>query len=189
MRTVINSTYITIDGVIQNPQNWPSLGSLDDAGNRVQLELLDECDAILMGRNTYEVFAPVFPAMAGDPVSDRMNSMRKYVVSSTLEDPEWNNTTVIPSDPVGVVRALKAEPGANIVQYGFGAVSRALLAEGLLDELRLWVHPFMLGTGGPDDLLFRAGSYGDFTVLGSTTLSNGIVILTFAAGTSRIDGR
>lgn len=184
MRKIINSTYITLDGVIQNPQDWPSMGGLSDAGNQVQIELLNQCDAVLMGRHTYEMFAPVWSAMPSNPLSDRMNALPKYVVSSTLSDPDWNNATIIDGDPIAAIRALKKQPGADIVQYGFGPLSRALLAEGLLDELRLWVHPFLLGTGTGEDLLHRPGTSGAFTLVDSTTLPSGIIILTLAATTT-----
>lgn len=179
MRMIINSTYITLDGVIQNPQNWPSLGSSSGAGNQAQAELLERCDAVLMGRHTYDGFAPVWSARSGDPLSDRMNALPKYVVSTTLTDPQWHNTTVIDHDPIDTIRDLKQQPGADIVQYGFGPLSHALLVAGLLDELRLWVHPLFAGTGTPDDLLYRAGSSGRFDLAGSTQLANGIVILTY----------
>src|SRR6266702_326896 len=83
------------------------------------------------------------------PYSDRINSMTKYVVSSTLRDPEWNNTTVISGDPIAAIRRLKEQPGQDIVQYGFGQLSYALLEHGLLDELRLWVHPLFVSQATP----------------------------------------
>ena len=186
VRKIINSTYITLDGVIQNPQDWPEMGGFGEAGNKVQIELLEQCDAVLMGRHTYDGFAPVWSAMSGNPLADRMNALPKYVVSTTLADPQWNNTTVIDRDPISAIRALKEQPGGDIVQYGFGPLSRALLAEGLLDELRLWVHPFILGSGTPDDLLYRTGSSGSFTLVDSTALPSGIVILTLAAKTGPV---
>jgi dihydrofolate reductase len=179
VRAIINSTYVTLDGVIQNPQDWPSLGSFSDAGNRIQTELLEQCDAVLMGRRTYDGFAPVWSARSGDPFGDRMNALPKYVVSTTLTDPKWQNTTVIDHDPVDAVRDLTHQPGASIVQYGFGRLSHELMAAGLLDELRLWVHPFFVGSGTADDLLYRPGSAGQFTLADSTTLDSGIVILTY----------
>ncbi|WP_020389206.1 dihydrofolate reductase family protein [Kribbella catacumbae] len=185
MRKIINSTYITLDGVIQNPQDWPATGGFGDAGNKVQIELLERCDAVVMGRHTYDSFAPVWSAISGDPLADRMNALPKHVVSTTLTDPKWNNTTVIDRDPIRAIRSLKEQPGADIVQYGFGPLSRALLAEGLLDELRLWVHPFLLGSGTPDDLLHRPGSSGSFTLADTTTLPNGIIILTLTAKTGQ----
>jgi dihydrofolate reductase len=83
-------------------------------------------------------------AWSGDPTSDRINSMTKSVVSSTLRDPKWNNTTIISGDPVAAIRRLKEQPGQDIVQYGFGPLSYALLRQGLLDEPRLWVHPLFV---------------------------------------------
>ncbi|WP_109509611.1 dihydrofolate reductase family protein [Nocardioides speluncae] len=188
MRKIINSTYITLDGVIQNPQDWPAMGGFGEAGNKVQIELLERCDAVLMGRHTYDLFAPVWSAMSGNPLADRMNALPKHVVSTTLVDPQWNNTIVMDRDPIRAIRSLKEQPGADIVQYGFGPLSRALLAEGLLDELRLWVHPCLLGTGTSDDLLYFPGSSGSFTLAESTTLPSGVVILTLAAKTEQ-DGQ
>lgn len=181
MTALINSTYITLDGVIENPQNWPSLGGATGEGSRVQAQLLDGCAGIVMGRHTYESFAPVFTATAGDPVSDRMNALPKYVVSSTLRDPQWQHTTVVDHDPVPTIAGIKDAADGHLVQYGFGQLSRALLADGLLDELRLWVHPFLLGAGTSDDLLFRAGCAGRFALSDVTTLDSGIVILSYRA--------
>jgi dihydrofolate reductase len=179
MRRIVNSTYITLDGVIQNPQDWPSLGSFTDQGNQVQADLLEGCDAVIMGRHTYDIFAPVWSTRSGDPVSDRMNTIPKYVVSTTLTDPQWHNTIVIDQDPVETVRDLKERPGADIVQYGFGRLAHALMAAGLLDEFRLWIHPFFIGAGTADDLLYRAGSSGSFELSDATRLDSGIVVLTY----------
>jgi dihydrofolate reductase len=179
VRKIINSTYITLDGVIRNPQDWPSLGSFSDQGNAIQTDLILGCDAVIMGRDTYESFAPAWMSLSGDPLSDRMNAIPKYVVSTTLSNPEWNNTTVISRDPIGTIRALKQQDGANIAQYGFGQLAHELMANGLLDELRLWVHPFFVGSGEPDGLLHRSGSTGMFEHGDTTTLANGIVILTY----------
>jgi hypothetical protein len=101
MRRIINSTYITVDGVIQDPQDWPGNGiEPDGAGTAVQTDLLFACDALLMGGLTYPGMATAWMARSGDPYSDRINSMAKYVVSSTLENPGWKNTTVISGDPL-----------------------------------------------------------------------------------------
>jgi len=178
---LINSTYITLDGVVQDPQDWAALGSFTEAGAAIQNTLLERCDAVLMGRRTYEGFAPVWSANSGDPFSDRINALPKYVVSTTLTDPTWNNTTVIERDPVAAVRELKKQPGGDIVQYGFGSVSHTLMAAGQIDELRLWVHPFVVGTGTADGLLHRAGSSARFEFVDSTVLDSGIVILTYRA--------
>jgi dihydrofolate reductase len=179
VRRIINSTYVSLDGVIQDPQLWPSSDIEDERSLEIQTELLFACDALLMGRRTYHGFAPVWAARSGDPFSDRFNSMRKYVVSTTLQDPEWHNTTVIAANVVDRVKQLKAQSGQDIVQYGFGQLSYTLMDHGLLDELRLWVHPFFVRKGGPDDLLFREGPLTVMQLVGATTLKTGIVILTY----------
>ena len=116
MRRLINSTYISLDGVIQNPQDWPSNGiASDGTGTKLETDLLFACDAVLMGRHTYDGFAPVWMSRSGDPFSDRINSMTKYVVSSTLSHPEWPNTTVIEDDVITKISDLKNQPGQDIV--------------------------------------------------------------------------
>jgi len=179
MRKIINSTYISLDGVIQNPQDWPSTEVVDDAAGTIQTELLSACDTLLMGRRTYEGFAPVWAARSGDPYSARINSMEKYVVSTTLRDPEWNNTTVIGDDVAARIKRLKDQPGQDIVQYGFGRLSYTLLEHGLLDELRLWIHPFIIGTGGPQNLLYRDTRLTTLKHVDTTTLKSGLVILSY----------
>jgi len=140
MRKIINATYITLDGAVENPHLWPSLGSNgSNEGFEIQNELLHACDVVLMGRRTYDSFAAVWPKRSGDPYTDRINAMKKVVASSTLRHPEWNNTTIIGGDIAGAIERLKAEPGKDIVQYGLGPVSFALMAKGLIDEFRLWM--------------------------------------------------
>ena len=150
MRRIINSTYITLDGVVEDPHLWPSLGNAGETVSfDIQNDLLHACDAVLMGRRTYEGFAAVWPTRSGDSYSDRINAMPKYVVSSSLREPAWNNTTVIGADLVGQVETLKQQQGKDIVQYGLGDVSFTLMEHGLIDEIRLWVHPLILGRNGP----------------------------------------
>lgn len=180
MRKLVNSTYITLDGVVEGPHLWPSLASpSDERAGRIQTDLALQCDALLMGRHTYDGFAPVWPTRSGDPLSDHINAMPKYVVSTTLKDPEWTNTRVIDGDVVAEVTRMKEAPGDHIIQYGFGTVSRLLLRHGLLDELRLWVHPLILGSGSPGDLLFGDVPATSFELTETTPLSNGIVILSY----------
>jgi dihydrofolate reductase len=180
MRRIINSTYISLDGVVEEPHKWPTIERpSDERGEQIQASLLLACDAVLMGRRTYEVFAPAWQSRSGDPVSDRMNTMPKYLVSTTLTDPDWANTTVISGDVAGTVRELKAQPGQDIVQYGFGAVSTLLMEHGLLDELRLWFHPLFVGKGSSDDLLFPKGPPTQFELTDSTILKSGMAILTY----------
>jgi dihydrofolate reductase len=180
MRRIINSTYITLDGIIEDPQDWPSGRHEDDGrGGEIQTELLLSCDALLLGRRTYEGFVPVWTAMSGNPFADHINAMEKWVVSSTLTDPSWKNSEVIATDVAAEIARRKASDGGDIVQYGFGPVTDLLLEHGLLDELRLWVHPFLLGTGNPSDLLSRAGRRAQFELVEATPLASGIVVLIY----------
>jgi dihydrofolate reductase len=180
MRKIINSTFITLDSVIENPHLWPSLGAEGSQESfDIQAELLNNCDAVLMGRRTYESFASAWPTRSGDVYSDRINAMEKFVVSSTLLNPTWNNTTVIARDLVGEITRLKRQPGKDIVQYGIGQVSFTLLEHGLLDELRLWVHPLILGNKGPQVAHFRDCLPARLSLVASRTLPNGIVILNY----------
>jgi dihydrofolate reductase len=179
MSRIINSTYVTLDGAVENPQNWPSGRHEDDGrAQQIQTDLLLSCEAVLMGRRTYEGFAPVWSGKAGDLYSDHINAMEKLLASTTVTEPEWNNTTVISDDLVGEIGRRK-QAGGDIVQYGFGPVSRALLEAGLLDELRLWIHPLMIGQGDPQDLLFRDGTAAQFDLSDVTRLASGIVILAY----------
>ena len=182
MRQMINSTYISLDGVIEAPHLWPALKSGNsDEGEAIQTELLEECDIVLMGRRTYDVFAPAWTSRGGDPYSDRINAMRKVVVSTTLTDPQWNNPEVIAGDVADRVRDLKNESGGDIVQYGFGDTSRLLLEHGLFDRLVLWIHPQLVGPSDVGDLLYRAGTTATFDLVDSRPLSNGILLATYAA--------
>jgi dihydrofolate reductase len=176
---LINSTYITIDGAVENPQNWPSGRHQDDGrAQQIQTELLLSCEAVLMGRRTYDGFAPVWSGRSGDPYSDHINAMEKLVASTTLTEPTWTNTTVLATNLIDEVDRRK-RAGGDIVQYGFGAVSRTLLDAGLIDELRLWVHPLMIGRGESSDLLFRDGTSANLELADVTQLASGIVILSY----------
>jgi dihydrofolate reductase len=181
MRKIINSTYISLDGVVENPHLWPTIERPDNEGrgDQIQTDLLLACDAVLMGRRTYDGFAPAWSARSGDRLSDRMNTMPKYVVSRTLTNPEWANTTVIREDVAAAVAKLKAEAGQDIVQYGFGSVSTLLMQHGLLDELRLWIHPLFVGKGTPADVLFPKGPETQFNLREVTTLNSGMLIVSY----------
>jgi dihydrofolate reductase len=182
MRKIINSTYMTLDGVVQDPHLWPSLGRpSDERATRIVTEQLLACDAVLMGRRTYEGFAPVWPTRSGDPYSDRINAMPKYVVSTTLTNPGWANTRVIARDVVGALRALKESPGQDVIQYGFGPVSRLMLEHDLLDEVHLWVHPLILGRAD-GELPFAGAQSSSLDLAEATALSDGQVILSYRVG-------
>ena len=160
---------------------WPRLDgrAADPREDTVQTDLLLACDDALMGRRTYEIFAPAWQARSGDPLSDRMNTIPKYVVSTTLKDPDWANPTVISNDAAAEIRKLEEQPGQDIVQYGFGAVSALLMENNLLDELRLWFHPLFLGKGTSDDLLFPKGPATQFDLVDSAIFNDGMMILTY----------
>jgi dihydrofolate reductase len=179
VRRIINSTYISLDGVIKNPQTWPTLEGHDDAGSDLQLELLQQCDAVLLGKETFESFASVWEGQSGDPYTDQINRMTKYVVSSTLAEPSWENSTVITGDPAAEVRRIKGQPGKDIVTYGFGRLGRALMEHGLLDEIRLWVHPFFIGGTDTDSLLFGHSPAARLDLANTQALKNGIIVLSY----------
>ena len=142
-----------------------------------------------MGRHTYDGFAPVWPTRSGDPVSDQIDSMPKYVVSTTLKDPEWENTQVIDRDIAGEITRLKEDPGMNILQYGFGSVSRLIVEHGLLDELRLWVHPLILGAASSaSELAFGETPAVGFRLADTTTLTDGTVLLEYEPDGSSAEG-
>jgi dihydrofolate reductase len=154
MGSVVISENVSLDGVIQDPSGvegfkhggW--VGKVTDrpeAGKR----LLDEAlgaEAQLFGRRTYEFLAARWPPRSGE-LADRLNSMPKYVVSSTLEDPEWNNTTVLKGDAVEEVSKLRQELHGEIVVAGSIQLARALIEHNLVDELRLLIYPVVLGAG------------------------------------------
>jgi len=180
MRRLINSTFLTLDGVIEDPHLWPALrGGTAGEGDRIQTDLLAACDIVLMGRRTYDSFAPAWSARGGDPYSDRINAMRKVVVSRSLTDPRWANTEVVAGDVVARVRALKAEEGGDIVQYGIGDVTRLLLGAGLVDELQLWIHPQLVGPADAGALVYRPGTAAVFDLAGTRVLGNGTILATY----------
>jgi len=160
MRKLIVSEFVSLDGVMQAPGGededrdggfahggWTMPYWHDDIGAAFG-SLMQDVDAFLLGRRTYVIHAETFEPMApGDRFGDMMNKPAKYVVSKTLQKPIWRNTTIIRDDLVEAVRALKAKPGKNIVTDGSSQLVPALLANDLVDELRLLVYPIILGGG------------------------------------------
>jgi dihydrofolate reductase len=179
MGRIVNTTYMTLDGDITNMQAW----HFDYVGAEAQKaasKQLFGSDALIMGRHTYDGFAPAWSSRAGaDEFADRMNAIRKYVVSSTLTDPDWTNTRVLDGDVVAAVRTLKEQTDGNILQYGFGSVTRLLLDAGLLDELRIWLHPVLSGHAAPTELLYRDAPMNKFTLSGTEVHSTGLIILSY----------
>ena len=153
MRPLIVSEYVTLDGVMEAPGGEPThphTGWVMDYEGSEQIDYNMEgvlaAGLLLLGRVTYESFAEAWPTYTG-PFADRMNAMSKVVVSSTLTDPAWNNTTVLGGDVVDGVTALKARDGGPILVAGSARLVHALLDHDLVDELRLMVFPVTIGSG------------------------------------------
>ncbi len=174
MRKVVESTLISADGVIGEPHSWTGEHFGADAVARA-LEQMRRTDAMVMGRGTYEMFSTIW-GKPTDDYSSAIYNLKKYVFSSTLERADWNNTEVVKGDVVATVAELKGQDGHDIVLYGHGGVGQALLEGGLLDELKLWVHPVIVGRG---TLLFRPGEQADLTLARTDTTGTGVVILTY----------
>ena len=132
-----------------------------------------------MGRKTYEIYAATWPTREG-AYPELINSMPKYVASTTLESPTWRNTTVLEGDLATSVQALKDSPGTVILMHGFGPVAKSLARAGLLDELHLWWNPAFAGFGDPEDLLLSPGLNIDLRHRATRTLSNGVVVVSYA---------
>jgi len=180
MRRLISSTFVSLDGVINHMEKW-HFDFVDDESNALALEQLHEADALVMGRRTYEAYASVWPGRDG-PYPERINAMPKYVASTTLVDPAWENTTVLAGDLVDAVAALKREPGQAVLMHGYGPVAKALARAGLLDELHLWVHPMLAGVGTLDDTLLSDGLTARLSLLGARPLGSGVVVLSYRLG-------
>jgi dihydrofolate reductase len=155
MAKVVVSQFITIDGVIEDPGGsegldrggWAFKFDRGPEGDQFKMDEVMQADALLLGRVTYEGFAEAWPTREGD-FADKFNTMAKYVVSSTIGEPEWNNSTVInPDDIAGEVGKLREQDGGDILVNGSAQLVGALAEHGLIDEYRLMVFPVILGSG------------------------------------------
>jgi len=179
MRRIIESTLVSIDGVIEAPQLW-AIDYFDSEAEKYALELLSTSDAMLMGRRTYEFFAAAFPHRTGE-YGERVNQIRKYVFSSTLEKANWSNSTIVNGDLPTEVAKLKSQSGKDLVVYGHGLLAQTLLNHHLLDELKLWIHPCFVGHG---KLLFHEGEKTNLRLIAEKTLATGVIIATYQTVTS-----
>jgi dihydrofolate reductase len=154
MAKIIVTEFVSLDGVMEDPGGaedfkyggWTFEIARGDEGDKFKLDETMESDALLLGRVTYEGFAKAWPEREGE-FADKFNQMSKYVVSSTLDSPDWNNTTVLEGDAVEAVRKLVEEQDGNIVVHGSAMLAQTLLENDLVDELRLMVFPVVLGAG------------------------------------------
>lgn len=173
MRKIVNSTFVSLDGIVNHMEHW-HYELIDDESTAVALEQVTEADGLLLGRKTYDAYASAWPTRDGD-LAKRLNALPKYVPSTTLTDPEWENTTVLKGDLVAAVRELDG----TILTHGYGSISRTLLAHDLLDELHLWVHPILAGVGGPEDMLFHTGQHARLRLTGTHVFASGVVMLSY----------
>ena len=179
MRKVVASEIVSLDGVVESPDKWHFPYFNDQMGNAIGAAMAAS-DAMLMGRVLYEEWAAFWPNQDPDenPVAARMNGVRKYVVSTTLEEPlEWQNSTLIGDNVAEEISRLKEQPGKDISISGSPTLVRSLLQEDLLDELRLMVHPIVVGSG---KRLFEDGvDQKALELLDSETFSTGVLYLTY----------
>jgi dihydrofolate reductase len=190
MRKLIVSEFVTLDGVMQAPGSkdedrdegfehggWTLPYWHDDIGQSFGA-LMKDVDALLLGRRTYVTHAEAFePMPAGDPFGDLMNAPNKYVVSRTLKEPTWRNTTIIRDNVIESVRALKAQPGKNILTDGSSQLVHALLAHDLIDELHLLLYPLTLGGG---KRLLPEGVHATFSLVSVAPYPSGVAGLHYA---------
>jgi dihydrofolate reductase len=185
MRKLIVSEFVTLDGVMQAPGGkdedrdggfehggWTLPYWHDEIGKTFGA-LMKDVDAFLLGRRTYVTHAEAFePMPAGDPFGDLMNAPKKYVVSRTLKEPMWRNTTVIRDNVIESVSALKAQSGKNVLTDGSSQLVHALLAHDLIDELHLLLYPLTLGGG---KRVLPEGVYATFSLASATPYPTGVV--------------
>jgi dihydrofolate reductase len=178
MRKVVAVELVSLDGVMESPEEWAFPYSNDEM-EEANASGMAASDALLLGRVTYEQMAAYWPNQPGGmPMVDYINSVPKYVVSGTLEEPlAWNNPTIIRGNMAEEIARLKRQPGEDITILGSGTVVWSLLRDGLLDELTLMVHPVVLGSG---KRLFEDGDGRQALELaGSRTFGTGVVSLAY----------
>jgi dihydrofolate reductase len=177
MRKIIESTVVSLDGVIESPERW---AHFDEESSALAMEQLNDYDAFVMGRVTYERLSANWAHLAGNPYIDRINAMPKHVVSRTLRDPGWNASVVGP-DAASAIARLKQRSGKNLIKYGTSRLDDLLLREHLIDELHLWYMPVVVGAG---QRLFENVDTSSLNLQLTDTrrLGNGSVMLSYAVG-------
>ena len=186
MGTIVISENVSLDGVIQDPAGdegfrvggWVGLIKDSPQLNKLALDEALDAEALLLGRRSYEWFAARWPSRSGE-LADRLNSLPKYVVSSTLEDPAWNNSTVLKGDPVAEVSKLKQELRGGILVPASFQLVRALIEQDLVDELRLKIFPVVLGAG--KRLFGETSDKKPMRLVDTQTAGDGVAVLTYVA--------
>lgn len=173
MRAIVVTEFVSLDGVMEHPA-W-TFPYWNDEIARFKGDETDAADALLLGRVTYEGFAAAWPD-SEDEGAPYMNSVAKYVVSSTLTSTEWNNTSLIRDDVVETIRQLRAQPGKDILVYGSATLVQTLMQNDLVDRYRLLVYPVVLGAG---KRLFQAGTTATLKLVSTQSFSSGVVGLIY----------
>jgi dihydrofolate reductase len=184
MGRIVVTEFVSLDGVMEDPGGsenfkhggWSFAFSRGDEGDKFKLDEALEAEALLLGRVTYEGFAAAWPSREGT-FADKFNNMPKYVVSSTLEHAEWNNSTVLQGDVAEEVSKLKDHHDGDIVVHGSAQLVQTLLEQGLIDELRLMVFPVVLGSG--KRLFGETRDKAPLRLADSQTVGEGVTILVY----------
>jgi dihydrofolate reductase len=185
MGRIVVTEFVSVDGVMEAPgpdgsgfkhEGWTFNISTGEEGNKFKLDETMAAEAQLLGRVTYQAFASAWPSVK-DEFGDKFNSMPKYVVSSTLEKAEWNNSTVLKGDVLKEVSKLKQRLEGDIVVHGSAQLVQTLLANDLVDELRLMVYPVVLGSG--KRLFGDSSDLKRLRLKDSRTVGDGVLILTY----------
>lgn len=180
MRKIYAGLYLSLDGVMEAPEKWTFPYSNDELGQAIGAQFAAS-DALLLGRRTYEEFAAVWPQRTSvefGPVADAMNHTPKYIVSTTLNTVDWQNSTLIKGNVVEELTRLKQQPGKNIAISGSATLVRSLLRDGVLDELQLLVCPIVVGSGRR--LFEDGGQQTPLKLEDSKAFSTGVLSLVYA---------
>ena len=146
MRKLIEGTLVSLDGIVEGQEKWTS-GYFDEEAKARAYEALDSVDTFLLGRGTFEKFSATWPNIKGDRYFDRINGLKKLVVSSKLDPAGAWNASAVKGNVAAEIARLKSQPGKNIVKYGTTRLDRTLFEHRLVDELHLWYFPVVVGRG------------------------------------------
>jgi dihydrofolate reductase len=190
MGRIVVTEFVSLDGVVEAPGGgedfrhggWSFEIARGDEGDKFKLDETHSSEALLLGRVTYEGFAAAWPSRDGE-FADKFNTMPKYVVSSTLEDPEWNNTTVLKGNVVDEVAKLKQDQDGDIVVHGSPRLVQTLIDHDLVDEFRLMVFPVVLGSG--KRLFGETSDKKPLRLVDSKVVGDGVAILVYAPADSK----